>query len=207
MKTISLFIFSLIFSSSIFAQANIITIDYNKLPTTAVTNSFTESKDIVMKALETKMASYKVKSKKSKGYMIYQGVIVPEISASPVDLYFKVDGNNKNGNVTMHISSGYEVFYNDRDNMEAFEGGKTFLNNLTTDVAAAKLNFDIKVQTATVKSSDKQLSKYKSELNKLQRQKKNIEDKIAKTERAIADAEATLRNEQKTSEQLKSQVE
>lgn len=211
MKTILLALALFASTSIASAQATLITIEHNKLPTSAVTNTYAQPVQIVTAAVESKMASYKVKPKKMKGYTVYQGVTIPEISAQPVDLYFKIEQPSKrdknNSNVTMLISGGNEVFYNDKEQADMFYGGQSLLNNMTTDVASSKLAADIKLQEAAVKSTSKKLESYKKELNNLQRQKKDIESKIAKTEKSIADTEAELKNAQQTREELKSQAE
>lgn len=193
------------------AQATIVTIEHNKLPTAAVTHTYAQPVQIVGTAIENKMASFKVKPKKMKGYTVYQGVIVPEISAQPVDLYFKTVPPSKrdknNSLITMMISGGNEVFYNEREQADMFARGQSFLNNLSTEVASSKLSFDLDRQNQEVKSTQKKLDGYKKELSKLQNQKKDIESKISRTEKSIADTEASLKSAEQSRDALKSQVE
>ncbi|HRN79220.1 MAG TPA: hypothetical protein PKY29_03445 [Ferruginibacter sp.] len=211
MKTILIVLAFLATAISASAQATLITIDHNKLPTAAVSNTYPQPVQIVTTAVESKMASYKVKPKKIKGYTVYQGVIVPEISAQPLDLYFKVEQPSKrdknSGTVTLLISGGNEVFYNEREQADMFAAGQSFLNNLTSDVTSSKLAFDLQRQNKEVQSTNKKLDGYKKELSKLQRQKKDIESKIARTEKSIADTEASLKSAEQSRDELKSQVE
>lgn len=205
MRTL-LLICALFISTQLFAQSNVIFIDFNKLPTTAIENSFNNDKAVVETAIANKMKSYKGKQSKKSGFTIYQGLNIPEISNSPVDLYFKTASSKKN-TTTIHVlvSSGNEQFFTNENDADVIRQAQVFVESIQTNVEQAQLESDIAAQAKLVKSADKDLSKKKSELQKLEKQKKDIENKIAKTQKEIDQAEANLNKMKSEQKSLQSQ--
>lgn len=205
MRTL-LLICALFISTQLFAQSNVIFIDFNKLPTTAIENSFNNDKAVVETAIANKMKSYKGKQSKKSGFTIYQGLNIPEISNSPVDLYFKTASSKKN-TTTIHVlvSSGNEQFFTNENDADVIRQAQAFVESIQTNVEQAQLESDIAAQAKLVKSADKYLSKKKSELQKLEKQKKGIENKIAKTQKEIDQAEANLNKMKSEQKSLQSQ--
>lgn len=206
MKTIISFIIAIVFTQFAVAQSSIITIDYNKMPTTAITNNYSNAKGIVDAAIANR---FKGKTKKKNGYVIYEGVNLPEISATPVDLYFKTaqtgKKNNLRTNVTMLISSGNEVFYSNDTDADIINSASSLLENLKSDISNQQLKTDINAQSAQVKAAEKNLNKKENELKNLQKQKKDIENKISKVEKEINDAQKTLQSEKEKQHMLEEQ--
>lgn len=206
MKTLITLLIATVFTQFAFAQSSVITIDYNKLPTTAITNNYSNPKNVVDAAIANR---FKGKSKKKNGYVLYERVNIPEISNAPVDVYFKTvqtgKKNNLSTNVTMLISSGNEVFYSNESDVDIINYGSAFLENFKSDVSSEQLKSDINSQSAQVKVAEKNLTKKENELKKLENQKKDIENKISKVEKEINEAKKILESEKDKQQSLKAQ--
>jgi chromosome segregation ATPase len=191
---------------TIFAQSSVITVDYNKLPTTAVTNNFTGDIKVVEAAIENRMKTYQSKGKKKNGFIVYEAVQIPEISQMSVDVYYKVSKKGKNNStVIMLVSSGNENFFKEEENTSEIENSRAFLNGLTTNIDEELLKIEIDEKAKMVKAADKALNKKRNELKKLENQKKSIESKISKTQKEIEEAERNLQAQESEKKELQSQ--
>lgn len=208
MKKTFIFFIAILFSSGVFAQSQTTTAEYNKIITGAVENNIPYATNIVEKALRDRMSEYNIKPRDQKGFIVYRGVKMDNISPNIIDIYFKVSKKSKKDNnssvVTMLLSSGFESFMSEADNPDEFAAAKNFLNGLIQSSAAADLDQQIQVQGNAVDKADKKLKSLRSELSSLNKKLEQTQRKISDTEKEITRQEDILRKEQAVQQNLRS---
>lgn len=181
------------FSAS--SQSVLTTATFNKLPQTAVQYNMAYSDEAVSNGLTKKLESYG-KPKKIKEFLVYRNLNIPEISSTPVTLYFNVEKKSKKDNsnavLTMLLSNEFDRFYTKESDPELFNKAIEYLNSFAEPVAAASLELGIQSQDETTQKVDKKLKKLRDESIDLEKQKKRIEDKIEQNKKDIAAEESEL---------------
>ena len=167
----------------VFGQARYTSTEYQKQikPAVAVDIPFPEK--TVGDAIEDKLLKLGYKSSSSKGYTVYKGVRMAELSTDALDLYFSVDKISKkdkgNSVVIMMISKGFDSFVSDTSDARLIENAKTYLVNLRDVVAAYDLELQINEQEDAVKKADKKYNNLVDDAADLQKKKKKLEDQIS----------------------------
>ncbi len=199
MKTFLLVLASIIPGIGLLAQSQTGTTTFNKSPQPAVIYNLTYSAEAVTNGVETRMNNYG-KPKKVKGFLVYKNVLVTDISAQPVTLYFNAEkkSNKDDGNavLTLIVSNEFDRFYTVEDNAELYSKAKEYLDGFEPFVAAASLELKIKDQDESVKKVDKKLKNLRDDGIDYEKQKKKLDDKIAQNTLDIANQEQEL-NKQK----------
>lgn len=195
MKKILVAALAITFSLTALAQSEISTASINKSAESAVVTNLAYSDEAVSNGLENKMNKWG-KGKKSKGYIVYKNVLIPDLGKDPVTLYFSVDKksskDNKNSTLTMLIANGEDKFYKADDNNELFSDAKKFLNSFSESVEAADLELKITDKDEIVKKNDKKLKKLRDDSIDYEKQKKKLEEKIAQNVKDIDQQEKDL---------------
>lgn len=177
------------------AQTSITTATFNKLPQTAVQYNLPYSDEAVSNGLANKLSSYG-KPKKMKEFLVYRNLNIPEISSSPVTLYFNVEKKSKKDNsnavLTLLLSNEFDRFYTKEADPALFTKAMEYLNGFSAPVAAASLELGILSQDETTQKSDKKLKKLRDEAIDLEKQKKRIEERIEQNKKDIEAEEAEL---------------
>ncbi len=199
MKTFLLSLAVLIPGIGLFAQSQTGTTTFNKSPQPAVIYNLPYSAEAVTNGVETRMNIYG-KPKKVKGFLVYKNILVTDISAQPVTLYFNAEkkSNKDDGNavLTMIVSNEFDRFYTVEDNTELFTKAKVYLDGFEPSVVAASLELKIKDQDESVKKTDKKLKNLRDNGIDYEKQKKKLDEKIAQNALDIAAQEQEL-NKQK----------
>lgn len=177
------------------SQSGLTTATFNKLPQTAVQYNLAYSDEAVSNGLAKKLESYG-KPKKIKEFLVYRNLNIPEISSSPITLYFNVEKKSKKDNsnavLTMLLSNEFDRFYTKENDAELFNKAIEYLNGFAEPVAAASLELGIQAQDETTQKVDKKLKKLRDEAIDLEKQKKRIEEKQEQNRKDIAAEEAAL---------------
>ena len=200
-KILSLAIVAAICATS-FAQSRIATADYSKTTQPAVQTDIPFPEKTVSKAIDDQLQKKGYKGKDTKGYLTYKGVSLPQLGAGTYDLYFKTDRKSKKEKdfttVTLLVSSGYDKFLSEADNPTVIAGAKTYLDNLTSQIASYDLEQQIVEQEEVVKKTTKKHVSYndngealKKKMIKLQEEMdENVKNQA--TQKTEVDKQATI---------------
>ena len=120
MKKIFFLLIAVASYATLFAQARVVTTDYqkNKQPAIEADIPFPEKK--VTEVIEKEFQKMGYRGKDNKGFVFYQGVRIPQLGTDNYDVYFKTAHKSKNQKdatlVTLLISSGYDKFIDNTTN-------------------------------------------------------------------------------------------
>ncbi|HEX5651747.1 MAG TPA: hypothetical protein VFX58_01655 [Chitinophagaceae bacterium] len=203
-KVFYLFLF-LFTGMSAFSQAYEGSIEYDKKKQQAFMIDYNYPPESVEAAIVQKMESmgYKAKEEKGifnkdKGFIIFKGAFIPDISPSSMDYIVKVERKSRREKDESVI---YMIIMKDGNNAkDGFEAedvsnAKRFLNDLLPNVEASHLEFQIRAQEDVVVKAEKKLKN-------LQDDKKDMEEKIRKLQ---DDIKTNEKNQQNTEQEIANQ--
>lgn len=173
----------LLSASAMYSQPYEGTIEYQKKDQKAMVIEFPYSASEVEDAIVQKMEKLGYKKKESKGFLIYKGAVLSDISAEPADYMIKVERKSRR---EKDVSVVYIVMNKGEENVIARSDAlvnsnvKTFLNGLTPDVEAYHLEQEITAQEMTVAKAEK---KYRQ----LVEDKETMEKKIKKLQEDLVE--------------------
>jgi len=185
MKKIIFLIFLFAGTISTFGQSTVKSVEYKKalrpalnLPLTF--NSETAEQTILTKLKETgykpeKSGGFLNKKNKEEGYYKFSGVVLPELVNQQLDLYFKVDpldndGNNRSS-ITLLVSKGYENFVSSETDSATFAASERFLNGFVQNTNIYNINHQLEENKNNIATSEK---KWKDLRDKQEDAKKKI---------------------------------
>jgi hypothetical protein len=188
MKHKLLLAFTILFGLAGFSQSYEGSVTYNKKKQDAFIIEYAYSPEAVENAILQKMEQLGYKSKeqkgifnKDKGFHVYKGAYITEVSDKSMDYIIKVERKSRR---EKEESIVYMIMQKDGGNARsAFEAmdvdrAKSFLNDLAPNVEASHLEIQIREQDEVVVKADRKFKK-------LQDDKKDMEDKIRKLEEDI----------------------
>jgi hypothetical protein len=156
--------------------------EYNKTPQPAAIAELPYGAGMVEDAIKYKMEKMGFSGKETKGFRTYKSIKVPEISAEPVDLLFKVERKSRRDKdasfVYMLVSKGNDRFLSDTLDAVTFTNAKTYLGNVRNSVEAYSLELDITAQEDAVKKADKKYNSLIDDGLDLEKRKRKIEQDI-----------------------------
>jgi hypothetical protein len=207
MKKIGLFVLSLLSVCIVSAQARLSTTSYQKAMQPAVEIELPYAEKTVKQAVENKMQQKGYKGKDTKGFTMYQGVRLPELSNDAYDLYFKIDQKNKKSNTILYLllSSGYEKFVGEADNPELIANAKKFLEHLMEVVGSHDLELQIKDQEEAVKKAEKKLAGLVEDGEDMKKKKAKLEKDMEDNAKKIEEQQKEAEKQRQIMETLKSQ--
>lgn len=155
------------------------TVDYQKKEEKAMIIEFPYPPSIVEDAIIAKMEKSGYKKKDSKGFLVYKGTVLNEISDEPADYMFRVERKsrkdkdesivyliiNRNGE---NIIARYDALVN--------SNAKTFLNRLTPDIEAYNLEQEIKAQEEILTKAQKKLKDLQDDQDSMEKKIKKLQD-------------------------------
>ena len=200
-------VLSILFSFAASAQAYEGKIEYDKKKQDAFVIEFAYSQEATSNAVVNKMEQlgYKAKEEKGifnrdKGFKVYKGALLSEISSQRMDYLIYVD---KKGRKDKDGSIVYLVIMKDdvTNAMTGFDAAdmqaaRNFLSNLMPFVIAADLELQISSQQDVVSKAEKKLSS-------LQKDKADLEEKIRKNEKDQDMTQKDIENQRQILEGLK----
>lgn len=182
MKQVFFLMLSCCLFTGVIAQTRSATTEYQKITRPALINEVPFSAKTVEDAIEDSFLKMGYKSSSSKGFTVFKGVHIKELSPDALDLYFMVDKKSKrdkdNCIVTMMVSKGFDAFINDETDAETFGNAKNYLDSLRNTIASYDLEQQISEQEDEVKKADKKNSNLKDEGKDLEKKKRKLEDDI-----------------------------
>ncbi len=192
MKTLLLAMACLMLTANLSAQAYETKVKYNKVEQPGASVDIAVNVDIVEETLKADLKGRGLgKGDSEKGFIVYKGVIVPEISADKIDLYVKADKKSKkdkaNSTITAMVSKGYDNFVNGTTEPTVMAGLIKYLNSLTPKFAASNTAVQIEDQAKLVEKAEKKLTNLNDDVSdmekKIKKLQKDIEDKKAEIEK------------------------
>jgi len=129
---------------------------------------------------------------KTKGYTLYKGVILPEISTNRMDIYSRVDGKKASSTLTILVATGYNNFVSSANDGQVSGNVTALLNKLWSEAAAKQAQLallaEITAQQKQVSTSEKDARKRTKDVAKLQSQRDKLEKKIAEANKQAANS-------------------
>ena len=207
MKRISLLFLSvLVITVSVSAQAYESAIQYNKIKQQGIAIDYSYPPQAVENAIVKKLEKmgYKPKEEKGilnrdKGFLVYKNIYFTDISKNRMDYFIKVEKRNRRAEdasiLHMIIMKGDQ---NALETMESNDVGKAknFLNNMLPEIESANLELQIKAQEEVVTKAEKKLSG-------LQKDKLELEEKIATNIRTQEETEKDIEAQKQNLEMLR----
>jgi hypothetical protein len=195
MRKLLLSLFALcLFSSAAFSQAYEGMVEFDKKKQDAFLIDYSYSPEAVENAIVKKMESlgYKPKEEKGlfnkdRGFKVFKGAFVTEVSADRMDFIIKVESKSRKNKDEAVVSL---ILLKDGVNAKSgfaaadMERVKDFLKNLRPNVEAADLEIQIRNQEEAIAKAEKKLGGLKSD-------KAELEKKLANN---ISEQEATQKD-------------
>jgi hypothetical protein len=212
-KAILILLAIAISSVSVFSQAYEGKIDFDKKKQEAFMIEYNYPPEAVENALIKKMDQLGYKGKeekglfnKDKGFRVYRGAYVTDITAGSMDYAFKVESKKKGKESVVYMV----ILGKDGANAKTlFEGSgvdkaKSFLNNLEPLVEEANLELQIREQEELLAKAQKKLKDLKDDKESMEKKIKKLEDDIKDNEKAQENQEKDIEEQTKSVEALKS---
>ena len=176
------------------AQSHLVTAEYQKNKTPGIENDIPFPEKTVTKTIEDHLMK-----------LGYRGM--PEMGNNNYDLYFKTSRKSRKEKdattVTMLVSAGYEKFIGDTTDALVIQNAKTYLDKLTSKVAAFDLEQQITDQEKLAEKSTKKLNSIISDGQDLEKKKNKLENEIINNLKDQANQKSVADKEQQILQTLK----
>ena len=140
------------------------------------------------------------KKNKIDGFYVFNNVVLPSVSNQKLDMYFKVVQKNQeeknNSTVYLLVSSGNENFVSPGGDTTLWNSSQIFLNSFVDKTTAYSLEQHIKDQENKIKESQ-------DKLGNLQKNEKDLADKIARNQEDQKNQQLDIENQNKILADLK----
>jgi len=192
------------------AQSSYTTIQYNDKIRPALVvelpNSTTDAEGTILQKLKEVGYNHETeghlfwKKNKIDGFYVFNNVVLPSVSNQKLDMYFKVVQKNQeeknNSTVYLLVSSGNENFVSPDGDTTLWNSSQIFLNSFVDKTTAYSLEQHIKDQENKVKESQ-------GKLGNLQKDEKDLADKIARNQEDQKNQQLDIENQNKLLADLK----
>lgn len=192
--------FMLLFTGFVSAQAYEGTIKIKKIDEPAIIMVYNYPEEVVENAFKAKLADKRLKGNNSRGFLVYNGSVISEITSAPLDYSFKFDEKGKKGKETTTVyllMKGDNSLANDAASMG--RNAKSFLENMVPAVEQSNTIAQIKKQEEVLAKEEKQLRELKKDQGDLEKKlkdnekKQNSQEKVIESQKSIlADLKAKL---------------
>lgn len=201
MKRFFILFFTLISASNLIAQNPVeiklaeASVIFTVGPQPAISSEFVNvSQKEVMNAFEKFMKSYKAKAKSSKRETIATGAEVKSISTSVVNVYCAYKEESKGNKITAYFAFDLgNAFVSSSSHPAEYQAARQFVYDFS-------FKFYRDLNDSKVKNANKDLKKLQSKDDKLKKEKKQLEQSIAKKKDEIRKAELLLNKNAKNQE-------
>jgi|GEM_PF-1228527 len=156
----------------------------------------------------------KLKTGKKKGYVTMEKQAYEEISATTIDLYYKVEkAGDNNSKVIMFLSTGYDNWMTSQTHANEVNNAKAILDGLAREVRVYELTLAIAAQTKVVEGVTKDQEGLEKDLEKLEKDHEKLEEELAENKqdqeenkKTQEDTKKTLEEEKKTLDELQKKL-
>lgn len=171
----------------------------------AVEAKYNFSEDIMETVADRVLGKKSIKKTKStKGYDLYQGVIFSDLSSDVIDFYIKVDGNKTSSTITILISKGYNNFIASSSDASIIKNAKSLCKEFNVNAIEEHLNREIAKQEEIVKDAEKKYNRSVEKGKDLVKDKEEIIKKIGENTEEQKTIKANLEEQKKALGALKS---
>lgn len=181
MKKIFLMLILAMAIGNLFAQSYEGTVEYLKKDQKAMVIEFPYTSSIVEEAIIQKMEKLGYKKKESKGFLIYKGAIISDISPEPADYMIKVERKSrkeKDESVVYILMNRGEENLIARSDAGVNNNVRSFLNGLSPQVEAYNLEQEIIGQEAIVLKAEKKLRQLGEDKETMERKIKKLQEDL-----------------------------
>jgi gas vesicle protein len=195
------------------AQAFEDKIEYNKVKQACLVMEYKFSPLAVENAVISKMNKLGYKGKeergmfnKDKGFRVYKGAMIADITASRYDYIINIDKKSRKETDEAVL---YLIIMTDdgnalsRLNTEELGKAKAFLYNLLPDIEEANLELEILAQEDVVSKAEKRLNTLRSDKEEMEKKIKKLQDDIKDNEKDQERQTSEIENHRKALEALK----
>jgi hypothetical protein len=206
MKKIITAIFLVFCFTTIIGQSYEGSIEYLKKDQKAMVIEFPYSPSVVEDAIVDKMEKMGYKKKESKGFLIYRGAIIKDISTEPADYMIKIERKSRKEKdeavVYILMNKGEENLIARSDAL-VNSNVKTFLNALSPDVEAFNLEKEIQGQEAAVTKAEKKLRQLVEDKETMEKKIKNLQDDLKENATDQVDQQKEIEAQRQVLEAMK----
>lgn len=184
------------------AQAYEGSIQYNKKNQKAALIDYEYSTEAVQNAIIKKMEESGFKAteekglfNKDKGFVIFKDAYITEITDNRMDYIVKVERRSRKAtdeSIIYLILSKNDQNMLDKMDAEAMQRVKSFLNNLSPDIAAADLALQILAQEAVIAKGEKRLKELMDDQTNLEKKLTDNKADQSKTQKDIENQKQEL---------------
>ena len=215
MKFLSLFFFMFfMLASSVFSQAYDGNIEYDKKDQKAIQIDFAYPQEAVQNAIIQKMEKLGNRGReekglfnRDKGFIVFRGSVIPDVSETRMDYIIKVDRKSRRDSDESTLS----MIIN-KDGNNALSGmdtygvtkAKSFLNRLLPDIEEANLELEIKAQEEALSKAEKKYKNLQDDQQSLEKKIKGLQSDLEKNIKDQEDQQKEIESQTKTLEDLKS---
>ena len=206
---LTLFAFNLV----ILAQAYDGSVEYDKKKQVAIVIEYSYSSEATEGAFLQKLENmgYRPKEEKGlfnkdKGFKVYKGIIISDISDASMDYIINVDRKSRKEKDASVLQL---IILQNGNNMAAAtdndvaKNAKTFLNNLLPNVEAFNLEIQIKAQQDVVTKAQKKLKTLQGDKDDMEKKIQKLQDDIKQNIKDQEETQKDIENQNKALDVLK----
>ena len=145
----------------------------------AIEAKYNFSEDIMETVVKNVLEKKSIKkTKNTKGYSFYEGIVWGELCSDKIDFYIKVDGNKTSSKVIILISKGYNNFISESSDPSTIKNVKKLCKEFNVNAIEEHLNREISKQEEVIKDAEKKYNKSVEKGKDLVKDKESIIKKI-----------------------------
>ncbi len=192
------------------AQSRQGTVEYDKTVVPCYIMDLPFAPGVAEDAIKERFKKMGLPSKEKKGFLEYRNVVIPEISATPIDAMIKVDKKSrkeKDASTVYMIVNPVGVSSNTTTTGTVADigaGTDVFLNSLKTNTEDLSLELEIKKQDDEVKKAEKKYKNLVEDGDDMQKKLKKLQDDIVENTKKQQDQTAEVQKQKEALIQMMS---
>lgn len=207
MKKITLFLACLLFFLAGYSQqAYESKVEYLKKTQETFAIDFPYPPSVVEAAVVEKLEKMGYKAKESKGFRVYKGAIISQISQESMDYVFRVERKSrreKDETVVFMMINKADANMMSLLDSDVKTQAKLFLNDMAPYMEAYNLEVEIKNQEEVVTKAEKKLGKLESDGDDLQKKLKKLENDIQENKKDQENQAKEIENQKQVLEAMR----
>lgn len=141
-----------------------------------------------------------------KGVLMYEAVILPQVSASTLNYYYRIEeagsGAGKMTQVTFFVSPGHDNFYSSEKYPNEMQAAERMLSSLDQSARRMEVQAAIDAQATVIADQEKEQLELEKEQKNLEKEKENLAKELEKLQKSIIENQSAIdQNAQKQATQ------